>query len=155
MPMTVFVEDGVHCRERDGRLLVLGPGPERETQPDGAGRLPEPTGRYDHAWAGALLDSVRPRLPLLGSAHGGPYGVLGRLLRAVTRRARDLGRAPGVPDMILVNGSSGHGVMHAPALGLLVSELLLDGRHRVDGRAERCVRSGSQTGEPEAVPDLF
>jgi sarcosine oxidase subunit beta len=34
-----------------------------------------------------------------------------------------LGWAPGCPNLLLVNGSSGHGVMHAPALGLLAAEI--------------------------------
>ena len=39
-----------------------------------------------------------------------------------------LGAAPGCANFFLVNGSSGHGVMHAPALGHLLAEIILDGR---------------------------
>jgi sarcosine oxidase subunit beta len=39
-----------------------------------------------------------------------------------------VGGADAVPNFFLVNGSSGHGVMHAPALGQLVAELVLDGK---------------------------
>jgi sarcosine oxidase subunit beta len=39
-----------------------------------------------------------------------------------------LGRAPGMENFFLINGSSGHGVMHAPALGGLLAELVSDGR---------------------------
>jgi len=39
-----------------------------------------------------------------------------------------LGAAPGCANLILANGSSGHGVMHAPALGLLAAEILSEGR---------------------------
>jgi sarcosine oxidase subunit beta len=38
-----------------------------------------------------------------------------------------LGRAPGCDNLFLVNGSSGHGVMHAPALGQLLAEIMSDG----------------------------
>ena len=38
-----------------------------------------------------------------------------------------LGGAPGVDNLYLANGSSGHGVMHAPALGHLLAEIILDG----------------------------
>jgi glycine/D-amino acid oxidase-like deaminating enzyme len=38
-----------------------------------------------------------------------------------------LGPAPGVPNLYLINGSSGHGVMHAPALGHLLAEIVCDG----------------------------
>ena len=39
-----------------------------------------------------------------------------------------VGRATNVSNFYLVNGSSGHGVMHAPALGQLLSEIILDGK---------------------------
>ena len=35
-----------------------------------------------------------------------------------------LGPADGLPDLFLVNGSSGHGVMHSPALGQLAAEMI-------------------------------
>jgi sarcosine oxidase subunit beta len=58
-----------------------------------------------------------------------------------------LGPAPGVEGLFLVNGSSGHGVMHAPALGQLVAEMILDGRARtLDVRALRPTRFAE--GEP-------
>ena len=38
-----------------------------------------------------------------------------------------IGSAPGCPNLFLVNGSSGHGVMHAPALGQLLAEIMSDG----------------------------
>jgi sarcosine oxidase subunit beta len=38
-----------------------------------------------------------------------------------------LGPAPGRDNFFLVNGSSGHGVMHAPALGQLLAEIMSDG----------------------------
>jgi sarcosine oxidase subunit beta len=38
-----------------------------------------------------------------------------------------LGAAPGCPNLFLLNGCSGHGVMHAPALGQLLAEVMSDG----------------------------
>jgi glycine/D-amino acid oxidase-like deaminating enzyme len=38
-----------------------------------------------------------------------------------------LGPAPGCNNLYLINGSSGHGVMHAPALGQLLAEIMSDG----------------------------
>ena len=154
MPMTIFVEDGTHCRERGGRLLLLGPGPQRDTANDAAGQLPEPTRCYDHAWARTLLDTMRPRLPLLAGAAVDRNACWAGYYEQSPDGHAILGRAPEAPDMILVNGSSGHGVMHAPALGLLVSELVLDGQiHSLDARALRPERFAE--GEPHRVPDLF
>ena len=39
-----------------------------------------------------------------------------------------LGGHPECENLFLINGSSGHGVMHAPALGHLLAEIILDGR---------------------------
>jgi sarcosine oxidase subunit beta len=39
-----------------------------------------------------------------------------------------LGAAPGCENLYLANGSSGHGVMHAPALGQLLAEIIVHGR---------------------------
>ncbi len=39
-----------------------------------------------------------------------------------------LGPAPGVQGFFCANGFSGHGFMHAPAVGRLLAEEILDGR---------------------------
>ena len=39
-----------------------------------------------------------------------------------------LGEAPGIPGFFLANGFSGHGVMHAPATGKILSDLILTGK---------------------------
>ena len=41
-----------------------------------------------------------------------------------------LGAAPGVAGLYLINGSSGHGVMHSAALGQLLAEVMIDGEGR-------------------------
>src|SRR5438128_3043733 len=44
-----------------------------------------------------------------------------------------LGRVSGLSDFILANGFSGHGFQHAPAVGQLIAEEILDGRaHTMD-----------------------
>jgi sarcosine oxidase subunit beta len=39
-----------------------------------------------------------------------------------------LGAVPEVPGFFLANGFSGHGVMHAPATGKILSDLILSGK---------------------------
>lgn len=41
-----------------------------------------------------------------------------------------LGRAPGLPGLVLANGFSGHGFQHAPIVGKLLAELIVDGGAR-------------------------
>lgn len=44
-----------------------------------------------------------------------------------------IGEAPGLHGFMLANGFSGHGFMHAPATGLIVADLILNGRtERID-----------------------
>jgi sarcosine oxidase subunit beta len=65
-----------------------------------------------------------------------------------------LGRAEGFDDLYLANGSSGHGVMHAPALGQLLAEIILDGAaHTLDVHALRPSRFAE--GEPNVGPTLL
>ncbi|NIV50297.1 MAG: FAD-dependent oxidoreductase, partial [Gammaproteobacteria bacterium] len=39
-----------------------------------------------------------------------------------------LGRVPGLEGLILANGFSGHGFQHAPGVGQLIAEEILDGQ---------------------------
>jgi sarcosine oxidase subunit beta len=52
-----------------------------------------------------------------------------------------IGHAPGVAGLYLANGFSGHGVMHSPATGRAVSDLILHGESRaIDIHALRAER---------------
>ena len=65
-----------------------------------------------------------------------------------------LGEAPGVENLYLAYGSSGHGVMHAPALGQLLAEIMVDGAARtVDTRALRPSRFDE--GKPNVASTLL
>jgi sarcosine oxidase subunit beta len=65
-----------------------------------------------------------------------------------------LGLAPGFDNFYLANGSSGHGVMHAPALGQLLAEIILDGAATsLDTHALRPSRFDE--GEPNVGPALL
>jgi sarcosine oxidase subunit beta len=47
-----------------------------------------------------------------------------------------LGPVPQTPGLFLANGFSGHGVMHSPATGKILADLILDGTSSlVDARA--------------------
>ena len=65
-----------------------------------------------------------------------------------------LGPAPGFENFYLANGSSGHGVMHSPAIGQLLAEIILDGAATsLDVRALRPTRF--EEGEPNDAPDFL
>jgi len=125
-PMTIFLEDGFHLRERDGRVLLLWP---RDGEPSDQGF----DDRLDPRWLAEVEARTRLRVPgLAGVAIDREAGWAGLYEMSPDKHAL-VGPAPGLPGLVLVNGSSGHGVMHAPALGQLVAEILLDGRaHSLD-----------------------
>ena len=64
-----------------------------------------------------------------------------------------LGPAHGEERLFLVNGSSGHGVMHAPALGQLAAELLTGRQPALDVRPLRPSRFAE--GRPNPIRRLL
>lgn len=70
------------------------------------------------AWATTLLPALAP-----ATATGGWAG----LTEITPDHHALLGVVPGLEGLIVATGFSGHGLMHAPATGQLVAELLLDG----------------------------
>ncbi len=70
------------------------------------------------AWAGALVPA------LAGATITGGWAGMTEI---TPDHHALLGGVPGLDGLILATGFSGHGVMHAPVTGVLISELLLDG----------------------------
>ena len=66
-----------------------------------------------------------------------------------------LGAGPGLANFWLINGSSGHGVMHAPALGQLLAEMILDRREPRRSTRMRSGRRGFIEGAPNPAPVLL
>jgi sarcosine oxidase subunit beta len=82
----------------------------------------------DHAWTEQHLDNAMRRFPLLAQA-----GLLREWagLYEVTPDAHPVIDAAADPaGFYIVAGFSGHGFMHGPAAGLLISEMVLDGAAR-------------------------
>jgi sarcosine oxidase subunit beta len=122
MPMTIFLGDGFHARVRNGRALLLRPSP-------GSPEDPYDTS-VDPSWIREVYALACRRIPVLhGTSVDNAASYAGLYEMSPDKHAL-VGKAPGCDNLILANGSSGHGVMHAPALGQLVSEILSDGAAR-------------------------
>lgn len=68
--------------------------------------------------------------------------------------AGSTGRMPGLANLYAINGSSGHGVMHAPVLGELLAEIIVHGEARsLDVGALRPGRFAD--GQPNPAPVLL
>ncbi|HET9298646.1 MAG TPA: FAD-dependent oxidoreductase, partial [Candidatus Polarisedimenticolaceae bacterium] len=129
MPMTIFTDDGFHLRVRDGRVLLLRPSPGNSNPFDAS---------VDPSWVASVTAEAHTRVPVLRDVPVDPGACWAGLYEMSPDRHALLGRAPGSSNLYLINGASGHGVMHAPALGQLLAEIILQGKaSTLDVRALR------------------
>jgi sarcosine oxidase subunit beta len=143
MPMTIFVDDGFHLRVRDGRVLLLWPD---EPLTEDAFEA-----NVEDEWVAGVFRRACQRVPVLKRAAIDREKCWAGLYEVSPDKHAILGKATGVENFYLANGSSGHGVMHSPALGQLLSEIILDGAaHTLDVRALRPTRFDE--GEPNDAP---
>ncbi len=120
MPMTIFAEDGFHLRVRDGRILLLWPDQPEVADPFDA--------TFEDAWLEEVTRRAHERVPCLAEAAIDRRSCWAGLYEMSPDKHVLLGLAPSMQNFYLVNGSSGHGVMHAPALGQLLAEIILNGK---------------------------
>jgi sarcosine oxidase subunit beta len=123
MPMTVWADDGFHFRVRDKRVLLLWP----DSPPPGFDATFDGT-----TWLPRVLDFARVRAPRLLDIPIEPAACWAGLYEMSPDHHAIVGRAPAIANLYLANGFSGHGVMHAPAIGQLIAELIIDGRTSID-----------------------
>jgi sarcosine oxidase subunit beta len=142
MPMTIF-SDGFHLRVRDERVLLLWP----DDAADGFDVAVDP------AWVEAVAARARVRVPALAGVELDRAGAWAGLYEMSPDRHALLGLAPGCSNLYLVNGSSGHGVMHAPALGQLLAELVCGAPPAIDIAPLRPSRFAE--GAPNPSADLL
>jgi sarcosine oxidase subunit beta len=146
MPMTIFAEDGFHFRVRDGRVMLLWP-----DEPDASDPFDQ---SVEDAWLASVLDKARARVACLSRTSIDREECWAGLYEMSPDEHALLGRAPGIENLYLANGSSGHGVMHAPALGHLLAEIVVEGAAgTLDARALRPSRFAES--EPNLAPTLL
>jgi len=145
-PMTIFVVDGFHFRVRDGRILLLRPSPGAEGKPYDATVDPE--------WVDSVVRVAHDRVPGLRGVAMDRSACWAGLYEMSPDKHAILGPAKECANLYLVNGSSGHGVMHSPALGHLLAEMILDGAaSTLDVTALRPSRF--EEGDPNPVSELL
>jgi sarcosine oxidase subunit beta len=118
-PMTIWVRDAFHLRIRDGQALL-----NRPTDTPG-------THEFDYTLYQPWIDDVwaiaQERVPSMRAARLDPSAHWVGFYEMSPDKTIIIGTDPTVPNFIFANGSSGHGVMHSPITGQLVTELALDG----------------------------
>ncbi len=119
IPMTIDADSGVLIRREGNRVAIAWsnadepPGFNAAFDPDFALRFAEPLeARFPDVYA-AGLD--------LRKSWSGLYEV-------TPDHHAVLGPAAGAPGLFVASGFSGHGVMHAPAAGLAIAEMIARGR---------------------------
>jgi sarcosine oxidase subunit beta len=126
----VWADDGFHFRVRDRRVLLLWPDAPSSSF-DTA---------FDPSWLPQVLAFTNARIPILRDVPIDPDACWAGLYEMSPDHHAILGRAPTLANLYLANGCSGHGVMHAPAIGQVLSELVLDGRTSIDIHSLRASR---------------
>jgi sarcosine oxidase subunit beta len=90
---------------------------------------------FDRQFIEEVLTRAVNRVPCFEEAQVNPRRCWAGLYEVTPDHHAVIGRAPSVEGFYLANGFSGHGVMHSPATGKIVSELILYGEARtIDAR---------------------
>jgi len=112
MPMTIWADDGFHLRVRDGRVLLLAP----ESDP---------------------VAPALERIPLLRDVAIDRAAAWSGFYEMSPDHHAIIGRSVPFTNLFLANGSSGHGVMHSPAIGRVVAEMIAGVETSIDVTAVR------------------
>lgn len=124
MPMTIFMEDDFHMRVRDGRAVLCWPSPETPGEP--------PELRADQEWIDIVTEKARERVAALRDVPIDIPSCYAGLYEMSPDDHAIVGQSEECENLWLANGSSGHGVMHSPALGEIVADLITHRKPAVD-----------------------
>jgi sarcosine oxidase, subunit beta len=120
-PMVIDMTTGFHFRREGLRILLAWNDPEE---------TPGFKTEFDTSFVEKILTHAAARVPCLAEAQVNPRRAWAGLYEMTPDHHAIIGAAPDVRGLYFANGFSGHGVMHAPATGRVVSELILEGQAR-------------------------
>lgn len=118
-PMIIDMSTGFHFRP-EGRGFLLAWNDPEET--------PGYKMDFDPAFIEKILTRAADRVPAFENVAVNPKRAWAGLYEMTPDHHPILGESPDVPGFFFANGFSGHGVMHAPATGKILSDLILTGR---------------------------
>src|ERR1700693_6305648 len=118
-PMIIDMSTGFHFRP-EGRGFLLAWNDPEET--------PGYKTDFDPAFIEKILTRAADRVPVFENLAVNPKRAWAGLYEMTPDHHPILGETPGIPGFFLANGFSGHGVMHAPATGKILSDLILNGK---------------------------
>ncbi|PYT08380.1 MAG: FAD-binding oxidoreductase [Acidobacteria bacterium] len=118
LPMVIDMSSGFHFRPEGSSFLLAWPDPEQTY-----GFRTD----FDYGFIEKILTRAVNRVPVFADVEVNPRRCWAGMYEMTPDHHAIIGRAPGVEGMFLANGFSGHGVMHSPATGKILSELILKG----------------------------
>jgi sarcosine oxidase subunit beta len=118
-PMVVDMGTGFHYRPEGLGLLLAWNDPEE---------TPGFKMNFDRAFIEKVLTRGVSRLPVLEEAEVNPRRAWAGLYEMTPDHHPVIGQVKSLPGLYLANGFSGHGVMHSPATGRIVADLITTGQ---------------------------
>ena len=119
LPMVIDLGTGFHFRPEGRGLLLAWDDPEAPPCREAV---------FDRDFVERLLAHAARRVPAFADLAVNPAKGWAGLYEMSPDKHGILGPAPGVEGLWLANGFSGHGVMHAPATGRILADLVTRGR---------------------------
>ena len=117
-PMVIDMATGFHYRPEGLGILMAWNDPDER---------PGFNTNFDPAFIEKILTRGVKRLPCLEDAEVNPRRAWAGLYAMTPDHHSVLGPVAEVPGFFLANGFSGHGVMHSPATGRILADLILKG----------------------------
>jgi sarcosine oxidase subunit beta len=126
-PMVIDMSNGFHFRPEGRGFLMAWNDPEETT-----GYKTD----FEPAFVEKVLVLAADRVPVFENLPVNPKKAWAGLYEMSPDHHAILGPVRAVPGLFLANGFSGHGVMHAPATGKILSDLILKGKTEIVADAE-------------------
>lgn len=121
-PMVIDMSTGFHFRP-EGRGFLLAWNDPDET--------PGYKTDFEPSFIEKILTHAASRVPVFENLPINPKRAWAGLYEMSPDHHAILGPVPHMKGFFLANGFSGHGVMHAPATGKILSDLILEGKTRI------------------------
>jgi sarcosine oxidase subunit beta len=118
-PMIIDMSTGFHFRPESRGFLLAWNDP---------GETPGYKTDFDPAFIEKILTRAADRVPVFENVAVNPKRAWAGLYEMTPDHHPILGESPEVPGFFFANGFSGHGVMHSPATGKILSDLILTGK---------------------------
>ncbi len=115
-PMIIDMSNGFHFRPESRGFLLAWKDPEE---------TPGYKTDFESAFIEKILTRAAGRVPVFEDLAVNPKRAWAGLYEMTPDHHPILGESPDVPGFFFANGFSGHGVMHAPATGKILSDLIL------------------------------